>query len=317
MNINLKPYSESLIRVLGVILLVIGLIGLFYGPLEIYCFYMFSAGGQFYYDGFQIGSLWFAYLTIQNAVYYIVAFFMIPIGIGTIKLKNWGRKLSLNLLYIWLIVGISLTISFITTTPQLSQKLNLFVTLIIFVFICLMGIIIPFILIKIYNSQKIKHLFKNKSNNCIDKISQVILLVCCLNILFILFLHTSPLFQYIFPLFGKIIIHREAVPYISICVVFLAILTYGYYKKYLLAFWGLIVYYGLLLVSIILTFSKYSVSEIITLLNYPVHEQNVMIPLLYFVTNYTLTAFLASFITITLCLIIYSRKSFYNKKILT
>ncbi len=113
MKIRLKPYSEIFMKILGIALIIIGLVGLFYGPLEIYCFYFFSSGGQFYYEGFQIGSLWFAYLTIQNAAYYIIAFLLLPIGIGTFKLHNWARKLSLNLFFIWIVLGISLMSSFI------------------------------------------------------------------------------------------------------------------------------------------------------------------------------------------------------------
>ena len=80
-----KPYLKIFIKILGVILLLIGLLGLIYGPCEIYCFYFFSKGDPFYYEGFQIGTFWFAYLTIQNAAYYILALLLIPIGIGTLK----------------------------------------------------------------------------------------------------------------------------------------------------------------------------------------------------------------------------------------
>lgn len=149
MEFNLQPYLEKTVKLLGLLLLLIGLIGLYYGPLEIYCFYMFSESGKFYYEGFQIGSLWFTYLVIQNAAYYIVALLLIPIGIGTFKLKEWSRKLSLNLLYIWIILGISLISGFILSIPQFLQKINLSTILIIFV-IMVTGIFIPFIFTKIY-----------------------------------------------------------------------------------------------------------------------------------------------------------------------
>ena len=161
-KISLKPYSKLFIKILGIFLLAIGLIGLFYGPLEIYCFYLFSAGGKFYYEGFQIGSLWFAYLVIQNAAYYIVAFLMIPIGIGTFKQQDWGRKLSLNLLYIWLILGISITLSFISSTLQFIKSINLFTFSFILLFMALFGIIVPFIFIKVYRGERLRNIFKNK-----------------------------------------------------------------------------------------------------------------------------------------------------------
>jgi hypothetical protein len=312
MKISSKPYLKTFIKISGVFLLIIGLIGIYYGPLEIICFYFFSKGGQFYYEGFQIGSLWFAYLVIQNAGYYIVAFLLIPIGIGTFKLHDWGRKLFLNLIYIWLILGISITSSFIVSIPEFIKSINLSTISLILVVMALIGIIIPFIFIKTYESERLRNIFKNKSNNFIYEIPQAVLLICSLNIIFILLLHAGALLQYIFPFFGKIILHREGVHYISSAVFILAILTYGFWKRYLLAFWGLIIYYGLMLVSITMTFSKYSLTDIINLLNLPSYEQSQMIPVLSVFLNFNLTALLGSFLVIILCLIVYSKKYFQN-----
>lgn len=311
MKISQKPCSELFMKILGIILLIIGLVGLFYGPLEIYCFYFFSSGGPFYYEGFQIGSFWFAYLTIQNAAYYIVAFLLIPIGIGTVRLENWAWKLSLNLLYIWIILGISIMSSFIFAIPEFLKNLNSTIFTVILLVIALFGIVIPTVLIKIYNNKKLKSVFKNRSENWIEKIPQSILLVCSLNIIFILILHASALFQYIFPLFGKFILHREAVIYVSSAVFILAVLTYGFYKKYFWAFYGLISYYGIMLISVIITFSKYSLQDIIELLNFPFYEQGYILPASN-ILNFNLTALFGSFLVLTLLSAMYSRKYFHN-----
>lgn len=312
MKIRLRPYSELFMKILGITLLIIGLVGLFYGPLEIYCFYLFSGGGPFYYEGFQIGSFWFAYLTIQNSAYYIVTFLLIPIGIGTVELQNWARKLSLNLLYIWIVLGISITSSFIFALPEFLKNLNSAIFTVILLFLALFGIIIPAVLIKIYKSKKLKKVFKNRSENFIERIPQSILLVCSLNIIFILILHASTLFQYIFPLFGKIILQRESVIYVTMAVFILAILSYGFWKKYFWAFYGLIIYYGLMLISIMMTFSKYSILDIIGLLNFPPYEQSQMISVLTPLLNFNLTALFGSFLVFTLLSAIYSRKYFHN-----
>lgn len=312
MKISLKPYLETIIKILGIFLIIIGLVGLWYGPAEIYCFYFFSAGGKFYYEGFQMGSLFFAYLVIQNAAYYIVAFLLIPIGIGTFKLQNWGRKLSLNLLYIWLILGVSITSTFVISIPEFLKGINIYIISLIWLVMALFGVIIPFGFIKIYQSSKLRSIFKNKSKNWIDKVPQAILLICSLNILFILLLHASALLQYIFPLFGKIILHREGVYYVSSAVFILAILTYGFWKRHFWAFWGLIIYYLLMLISIITTFSKYSLPDIINLLNFPPFEQSHLISVFSILSNFNLTALLGSFLVIIIGLTIYSRKYFHN-----
>ncbi len=241
-----------------------------------------------------------------------MAFLLIPTGIGTFKLHDWGRKLSLNLRYIWLILGISITSTFIVSLPEFLKNINLSAISFILVFIALIGIIIPFIFIKTYKSERLRNIFKNKNKNFIDEVPQAVLLICSLNIIFILLLHAGALLQYIFPFFGKIILHREGVHYISSAVFILAILTYGFWKRYSWAFWGLIIYYGLMLVSITMTFSKYSLTDIINLLNLPSYEQSHMVPILSVFLDFNLTAILGSFLVIILCLIIYSKKHFQS-----
>lgn len=54
------------LKFVGIGLTIIGIVGVYYGPLEIYVFYLFSQGGPFYYDGFGMGSLWFASLVVMN-----------------------------------------------------------------------------------------------------------------------------------------------------------------------------------------------------------------------------------------------------------
>lgn len=46
-----------IIRVIGSIQLAVGVVAAFYGPLEVYVFYLFSRNGRFHYDGFGFGSL--------------------------------------------------------------------------------------------------------------------------------------------------------------------------------------------------------------------------------------------------------------------
>ena len=44
---------------IGVLLLLIGIPIALLGPIEMYSFYLFSAGGRFYYEGFGFGSFMF------------------------------------------------------------------------------------------------------------------------------------------------------------------------------------------------------------------------------------------------------------------
>ena len=58
---------------IGALLLVVGAIAAFYGPIEMYCFYMFSEGGRFHYQGFGFGSFMFGNIATQIIGYYLIA----------------------------------------------------------------------------------------------------------------------------------------------------------------------------------------------------------------------------------------------------
>ncbi|MBN1152236.1 MAG: hypothetical protein JXA58_03405, partial [Dehalococcoidia bacterium] len=96
------------LQLCGLVLLLIGLVGAAYGPLEIYVFYFFSEGGQFHYQGFGFGSLWFAALVVQNLGYYVVAALLIPVGLGHFKLRRWTLTLTRLYLWFWLGAGVLL-----------------------------------------------------------------------------------------------------------------------------------------------------------------------------------------------------------------
>ena len=51
-----KKSTIFILTLIGSIFLLIGIISAFFGPLEIYCYYLFSAGGRFHYEGFGVGS---------------------------------------------------------------------------------------------------------------------------------------------------------------------------------------------------------------------------------------------------------------------
>ena len=95
---------------IGVLLLLAGIPIALLGPLEMYCFYLFSEGGRFHYPGFGFGSFMFGNIASQIAGDYLIAIVLIPLGYGHLKTRRWARTLSLALLWVWLIVGAPLTI---------------------------------------------------------------------------------------------------------------------------------------------------------------------------------------------------------------
>ena len=315
MGVRIKVASNKLlflVRIFGLIQLVIGLIALYYGPLEIYCFYLFSKGGSLYYEEFGVGSFMFAFLVVQNLAYYLLAFSLIPMGIGTLRLREWGRQVSMVFLFVWIILGISIFIGFVFALPRFLEDTNAPAVGAIAFIIVLFGIIAPYVLIRFYKARSIRDLFrKEEAGQALSKIPSTILLVTMLNILFIILLHISIFFKGIFPVFGEFRFHREGVPLISGAIFCLSIIAYLYYRKHIWALRGLVAYYSLMLVSVVMTFGKYSISDIIRLLDYPQYEYDNVISVFSVFENFNLTLFLASVIIITIWAILSSRKELH------
>ena len=53
----LEQKSIAVIRLVGIVLLLIGVASALIGPAETYVFHLFGEGGRFHYEGFGFGSL--------------------------------------------------------------------------------------------------------------------------------------------------------------------------------------------------------------------------------------------------------------------
>ena len=71
---------RPILVIIGVLLLLVGLGAAFLGPVEMYCFYLFSEGGRFHYDGFGFGSFMFGNIAWQIVGYYLIALVAVPLG---------------------------------------------------------------------------------------------------------------------------------------------------------------------------------------------------------------------------------------------
>ena len=92
-NINVDHRDRSPILVaIGALLLLIGIAAALLGPAEMYCFYLFSEGGRFHYEGFGFGSFMFGNIACQIIGYYVIAAVFIPLGYGHVRMRRWVSK---------------------------------------------------------------------------------------------------------------------------------------------------------------------------------------------------------------------------------
>jgi len=251
---------KFLIIFLGFIQLVIGVLAAFFGPLEMYCFYFFSEGGRFHYDGFGFGSFMFGNLAMQIMGYYLIAAIFIPLGVGHLKKLRWARILALVLLWSWLIVGIPLSIIFFFVLMT-AKELPILWGLIAIIFLLSSYFAIPALLIRFYRSKDVKKIFESKGSysSWIENYPIPILVLTCLYVLYLIAFHILIFFNCIFPVFGVFLYDFTGIVLITISIMILLILLLGTLRQKVWAWLGSLIYFSLLSISTIFTFirSKY------------------------------------------------------------
>ncbi len=312
----MKKLIRVVLKIVGFALILVGLVAAYYGPLEIYVFYLFSEGGRFHYDGFGMGSIWFAYLVVQNIGYYVIAAICIPIGIGHIKLRRWALTLTQLYIWFWLGSGILFTANLLTLIPQilslnLSQDILLTRLIIIGVITFFVLIFLPTLALLFYRTKKVSSLFRENDPNTYwtESFPFPLLALLLLYVIIIIVLHTAIFFQSPFPVFGQIIFGRQSVYLISICILILGILTAGIIQLKDWAWWGSLIYLSLLSVSSLISFSQHSFYEIILMMSLPTFEMELL-EKLTLVHDFYLVGLVAVPLLAALGLLIYSKQFF-------
>ena len=275
----MEKLIQVFLRTLGGALLLVGLVGAYYGPLEIFVFYLFSEGGKFYYDGFGVGSLWFAYLVVQNLGYYIIAAICIPLGLGHLWLRRWALTLTRLTLWFWLGAGLILAVNILFLLPSLSRldlSQEALVTNLAFWGAAVLagGLVAPAFGLWFYYRETVHRIFAGHDPHIYwtERYPFPLLAALLLFLIIILVLHLAIFFQGLFPLFGQVLLGRPSAYIIALCILIAGILIYGLVQLRTWAWWGALGYTAALAISSLLTFSRYSFTDILTMLNLPAFE---------------------------------------------
>ena len=306
------------LRTVGVALILVGIVAAYYGPLEIFVFYLFSECGRFYYDGFGMGSFWFAALVVQNIGYYVIAALFIPVGIGHVKLRRWALSLTQLYIWFWLGAGILLFGDFILLIPSvlrldLSQDVLLFQLVTVGVSSLFFLVLLPILALWLYKRETVKLAFEEHDSNkyWTERYPFPLLVLLLLYVIMIVAMHTAIFFQGLFPMFGQILLGRPAAYIIALCILTLGILIYGTVQLKKWAWWSSLVYISLLTVSSVMSFSGHRFYDIIVMMNLPTYEMELLDKMVI-LHDYPLVGLFAAPLLITLGLVIYSRRYFEN-----
>jgi hypothetical protein len=271
-----RLYPVAILYAIGVLLSAIGLIAAIYVPLEFYSFYLFSNGGRFYYEGFGFGSLMFAIIAWQIILYYLIALIFIPLGYAHLRLRHWLGTVSVTLLWCWIVLGIPLLIFGLTLFS--FKEIPPTFGVIIIVFLASSYLILPWLLIRFYQSEKVIQVIENRDPKTyhIERIPIPVLVLSFLSIFYVLALHFPIFFNGIFPLFGVWFTGLEGILLIEICIFGLVFLSWGIIRSKKWAWWGFFVYFGTLTFTVIMTFLKTSYLEWLSLFNFPLTEMEIL-----------------------------------------
>lgn len=314
MTQNNYKIQAFILKAVAVLQIFLGLLAAYYGPLEIYVFYLFSRDGPFFYEGFGVGSFWFALLVMQNMAYYFVAALLLPLGIGTFKLRRWARDLAVRYLWAWLVLGVFLIVNLSLLVPaflRLDQTLVLPRILLVAAILGVALILSPLLLLRFYKSKKVRRLFADHDTNSywLDQYPVALQALLCLSLLGVVVLHLAIFFQGMLPFFGQILLGRPPVYLLSSCIVTLLVLMYGIFRRQLWAWWGMLGYFGTFLVSVLLTFTRYNFYQLVSLMDLPAYEVELLMQW-EILHEYNLAALFALPLLLMLGLLIYSRRYF-------
>ena len=262
-----------ILALVGVPLLLVGVAAAFLGPAEMYCFYLFSAGGRFHYEGFGFGSFMFGNIAAQIVGYYLIALILVPLGYGHLRARRWARTLSLALVWTWLVVGIPLAVVFVFILLA-SKDLSIAAGLTAVMLLAAAYLVVPGLLIRFYRSRDVRSTFESRDpGTCwIESVPMPILVLAALELLYAVVLHVGILFRGLFPLFGVWLSGLQGILMLDGAILCLALLSWGVLRRRAWAWWGSCFYFGLLTASSILTLSTSSYADILSVLDFPPAE---------------------------------------------
>lgn len=261
--------------VIGLGSLLVGAVAAFFGPLEIYCFYLFAKGGRFHYEGF--GSFMFGNLALQIMGYYCIAALALPLGYGHLKLRRWARTLALTLLWSWLVVGVPLAIVFFLILLT-AKELSVAAVLVAFLFFGLAYPLLPVLLIRFYRGRDVVRTLETRDPNTYwtERLPLPILVLSFLYLFYAVILHVPIFFRGIFPLFGTFAFDLEGIALLTASILGLGLLTWGTLRQRAWAWWAALLYFLLLTVSTILAFATTTYPELLAAMKFPPTEVEML-----------------------------------------
>jgi hypothetical protein len=278
---NAIPFESRrrafLLRLIGAALLALGLLAAVLGPVEMYCFYLFSEGGRFHYEGFRFGSFMFGNLAAQVLGYYFIATLLLPIGYGTLRLRRWARHLALAMLQFWVVAGLPLIVACFFVLIS-SKDAAWPVILLAGILLAASYLLLPGLGERFYNHPRTKAIFEAGGIGLtwIETIPVPLLGLGFVFAFFILILHAQIFFNGVFPLFGVWLRGLQGIMFIEGGILSLLAILWGTLRARRWAWWAAMLYFCTLAICYITTLLSSSWAAMLAAANFPALEMEML-----------------------------------------
>jgi hypothetical protein len=294
---------------IGFLLLSVGLVAAFLGPIEMYCFYLFSDGGPFHYEGFGFGSFMFGNLALQIMGYYVIGLLFIPLGYGHVTMRRWVRPVAVALLWFWLVVGLPLIVVFFFVLVT-AKDLSLLAILFACVVLLLSYFVVPGVLIRFYQGQNVRRTLESRESrpHWLESFPPPLLVLCSLYALYAVLYHVPIFFQGVFPFFGVFFFGLEGIVLLTISIAVLVCLIWGTFSRRRWAWWVALIYFASWALNSIWTFLQADYADLLSRMNFPPTEMEALagVPL----QGFHLAIFFGLPLLATLIVILLSKQHF-------
>jgi hypothetical protein len=266
-----------LLAVIGVLLLAIGGVAAFLGPVEMHTFTFFSEGGRFHYEGFGFGSFMFGNIATQIVGYYLIAMVLVPLGYGHLRPRRWARTLSLTLLGFWLVLGVPLIFVFLFILFS-SKELSIPAAVIALVIVGFSYPALPVLLIRFYQSRNVRLTFERRDPKTYwtERRPRSILVLSALFTLYLVALHILIFFNGLFPVFGIWLSGLEGIVLLDMAILWLVCLIWGTMRMNRWAWWAALGSFTVLTASWVVTLAMSSWSDLLLELDFPPYEMDIL-----------------------------------------
>jgi MFS family permease len=306
MNIRL-----ILVRCIGVLFLLIGLISLYAVPAEFTSFYSFSTGGDFYYEGFGFGSLLFATILISALLYATLALIGIPVGIGNIQSTSWGYRLSCIFLVSVIAIGASFVICIGLSFRLLDSLIVSQYILILFILIQML-VVLPYLLLRFYRNQNTKRLFSPSRNAFFVNQSESKMVSIFLNLMWVIAFVVMIFLKGAFPFMGVFVFKTLGTYLLSAAILVLLVLSYLFYKNIKQIKYVMLAFYVFLFLSFVITFVIVPGKDFVGMLELPAYEMREMASLLNLVAGINAGYFFGTILVIQTILLLTDKMPINN-----